>query len=184
MWKGENLCYEDRYDSNAMKWEYFSDMGKWHHRSGIFLRRFSYASCWWKTWTISYSFCILQLVGDLSPQNTSKLWLNSGAGQALKCQSAAYGYFSCALRMPMLIVRASFCPLELFSTRGAGEHWGGGGSKLVLKWGGGSRVMPCGSVAEKEDISGREDCWGFSAGGISLFCLPLCLCLTYWWLQL
>lgn len=50
MWKIGSLCCEDRRGSNAMKWEQFANVGKWNHRSGIFLWRFCFSACWWKTW--------------------------------------------------------------------------------------------------------------------------------------
>lgn len=48
MWKIGSLCYEDKHGSNAMK---FANVGKLHQRSGIFLWRFCFSACWWKTWT-------------------------------------------------------------------------------------------------------------------------------------
>lgn len=47
MWKIGSLCYEDKHGSNAMK---FANVGKLHQRSGIFLWRFCFSACWWKTW--------------------------------------------------------------------------------------------------------------------------------------
>lgn len=100
----------------------------------------------------SYPFCTLQLVGDLAPQKACwallQLWCRTSFGSDLLVCAAACGYFSYGLGMHMFTVRTSFCSLRSPAQRDRIEPCRGGGSKLVLKRGGGSRVMPCSSVVE------------------------------------